>query len=123
VSDAGSKRKLPLEIEVYRRFALPSNRLTSQARAHPFERRSGPKVTSTAGFTSFLQIAGNCHPLSRYLDLQAIDSPWAQIGRRLRPQAPAFFFSLPFFLFVLKEAPAGITAVIAVLPKHAQRVV
>jgi hypothetical protein len=37
----------------------------------------------------------------------------------LRPQTPAFFFSLPFFLFVLKEASRRNNRRDAMLLKHA----
>jgi hypothetical protein len=85
VSGAGSKRELPLEIRVYRRFVLPSNRPRPQARAHPFDRRSTQKVTSKIGFTPFLQLAGNFTSLCSYRSLKAIDSPWAQNGPEIAP--------------------------------------
>src|ERR1035438_6019907 len=50
-------------------------------------------VPRTAAFTLFLQIQGKFPHQLRYSPLQATsDSPWAQMGRGLRPQTPAFFF-------------------------------
>jgi hypothetical protein len=67
-------------------------RLTSPGRAYPFERLDEWEDDFQPRFYIVFTNRWQLPSLFSLSCLQASDSPWAQIGRRLRPQTPALFF-------------------------------